>query len=411
MKKSITFLFLISFVFSGSVNAQWVYMGFGNEPIHAIAVHPDNADIIFVAGNELYKTVNGGMSWDTVSYNPYNSILFHPLGPDTMYATFGLGTFSDGIYKSVDGGDTWNVLNWYYKATAINVPNYPPGMMLVGSSFSGVEVSYDYGSSWQSMNDSLTNLSVLSLENFIWAGGGPVFLAGTYGGMFRHTTGFWDPVNAAMNIHVPAISIFTQTSSLCWAAFNGGSNSDGMYKSTDFGDTWTVSEYWDFVSDILINPIDSQIVYAADSGMGVKVTTNGGISWNTMNNNLTDSVVFCLAQSISDTFTLYAGTSSGLFKYGLSTGIINNELKNKMNVSVYPNPAYDAVYINIKNATERNYQLQISDCNGRKVFCKSIRKSDSPGIHHLDISKLSRGIYFVTIQQEKRIYTEKFVVF
>ncbi|MFC2100869.1 T9SS type A sorting domain-containing protein, partial [Bacteroidota bacterium] len=383
---------------------------FDNESVHAIAVHPDDPDIIFVAGNELYKTVNGGMSWDTVSYNPYNSILFHPLGPDTMYATFGLGTFSDGIYKSVDGGNSWVELYWYYKATAVNIPNYPPGIMLAGSRYSGVEVSYDYGSTWQSMNDSLTNLNVLSLENFIWAGGGPIFLAGTKGGMFRHTTGFWDPVNAAINIHVPAISIFTQTSPLCWAAFNGGSNSDGMYKSTDFGLSWTVSEYWDFITDILINPIDSQIVYAADSGMGVKMTVNGGVTWTPMNTNLADSVVYCLAQSISDTFTLYAGTSSGLFKYALSTGI-KDLIQEENNFSIYPNPARHTIEITLEKLGTNDITIQINDNKGQKIFSRQFSTKSKKISQKIDVSEFSSGIYFVSIISKDQINTQKLIIY
>ncbi|MFC1732917.1 T9SS type A sorting domain-containing protein [candidate division KSB1 bacterium] len=410
MKKVIIILIISSFFISDFAKGQWVFMGFDNESVHAIAVHPDDPDIIFASGNALYKSINGGIGWDTVAYYPFNSIRFHPLGTDTMYATFGIGTFSDGIYKSTDGGNTWNVLNWLYMASDINIPSYPPGMMLAASNYSGIQLSYDHGTTWQNMNDSLTNQRVLSLANFIWAGGGPIFLAGTNGGIYRHTTGFWDHMNSSINIHVPAISIFIETSPLCWAAFNGGSNSDGMYKSTDFGLTWTVSEYWDFITDILINPIDSQIVYAADSGMGVKMTMNGGVSWTPMNTNLTDSVVYCLAQSISDTFTLYAGTSSGLFKYALSTGI-KDPIQGKNNFSIYPNPARHTIEITLKELGTNDITIQINDNKGQKIFSRQFSTKSKTISQKIDVSEFSSGIYFVSIIGKDQIKTRKLIIY
>ena len=123
-------IFFICFFFTISASAdEWCFIGFKDETIRAVAVHPYNPDIIFASGNYLYKSIDGGSTWDTVAYYPFNSIIFHPeySGLDTMYATLGMGSFSDGIYKSIDGGNNWNILeylNLFSVVISINLPYY-----------------------------------------------------------------------------------------------------------------------------------------------------------------------------------------------------------------------------------------------------------------------------------------------
>ena len=110
-------------------------MGLKNsEHISEILVHPNNADIVWVAvqgplwnkGGErgLYKTSNGGKTWKkTLGNNTWTGvtdIMIDPRDPNVLYAAtwdrhrtvaalMGGGPGS-GIYKSLDGGDTWKKL-------------------------------------------------------------------------------------------------------------------------------------------------------------------------------------------------------------------------------------------------------------------------------------------------------------
>ncbi len=77
----------------------------------AIAIHPDNPDIIFVGtgdrdawdtkGTGIYKSADGGASWSNTGmhYNPIyrniNKILINPLNPNKMFAAS-----SEGVYRS-----------------------------------------------------------------------------------------------------------------------------------------------------------------------------------------------------------------------------------------------------------------------------------------------------------------------
>ncbi|MCF8309619.1 MAG: T9SS type A sorting domain-containing protein [Bacteroidales bacterium] len=399
MKRVVLSLTLIFFTFYG-YSQQWTFLDFPGEKINDIAVHPENPGTIFVCGNKVYKSTDGGNSWDTV-YNHFNSIVFHP-NPDTMYATLGLGSYSDGVYKSGNGGDSWSISGWMFRASSVMVPSYPDGSVIAGSKGEGVYESSDYGNTWTQMNDSLTNKNVLALEHINPGApdSGQIYLAGTKGGIFYYpdTGEYWHKANPATDLPpVPAFSSDSTGDNL-WAAIDGGSNSDGMYKSEDYGETWDVSEYWIFITDILVNPLNPNTVYAADSSGGVKMTTNGGMNWETINTGLDDSVVYCLALSQADTSKLYAGTLNGVYVMDFP-----NEVReiSENNMTVYPNPANDKLEIQLS----KKAKLEIRNARGQIIENLEMENTSTT----LDITKYASGIYLIKAETDEGIMVKKFI--
>lgn len=111
---------------------SWEHMGLKeSRQIGQIVVDPRNADVVFVAAEGsawgpggdrgLYKTTDGGATWNKVldiSENTgINNVVIDPVDPDIMYATseqrrrhvytkIGGGPES-AVYRSTDGGETW----------------------------------------------------------------------------------------------------------------------------------------------------------------------------------------------------------------------------------------------------------------------------------------------------------------
>lgn len=86
--------------------------------VSAIAVHPNDPNIIFIGtgdrdsevtrGYGIYKSVDGGLTWMQKPISDNNDkiihkIYFHPLNPNIMIIA---GNY--GIFKSYDGGETWH---------------------------------------------------------------------------------------------------------------------------------------------------------------------------------------------------------------------------------------------------------------------------------------------------------------
>src|SRR5208282_1785045 len=103
--------------------------------VTAIAVDPTNPNIVYVGGAQggVWKSTNGGANWtttfDTEKTLAIGSIAIDPsscaAGPcTTVYVGTGEQNFSGdsyygaGIYKSTDGGATWNQT----AGTVLNVP-------------------------------------------------------------------------------------------------------------------------------------------------------------------------------------------------------------------------------------------------------------------------------------------------
>jgi photosystem II stability/assembly factor-like uncharacterized protein len=121
---------------SSDGGATWTNMGLRDSRMTGhILIHPENPDIVYVAAmgrlwgrNEergIFKTVDGGESWRKVLYiddtTGFNDIQMHPADPDVLLAAawqrfrYGGGDMAEagpgsGIFKSTDGGETWERL-------------------------------------------------------------------------------------------------------------------------------------------------------------------------------------------------------------------------------------------------------------------------------------------------------------
>ncbi len=120
---------------SVDAGATWTHLGLADtHHIGRVAIHPKNPDIVFVAAlghlftpNEergVFRTKDGGKTWTKVLYISDKTggadVVFDPSRPDTIYAAtnehdrrawnsveHGPGS---GVFKSLDGGETWKKL-------------------------------------------------------------------------------------------------------------------------------------------------------------------------------------------------------------------------------------------------------------------------------------------------------------
>ncbi len=116
--------------------STWLKMGFEkSERIAGIQVNPKNSNEVYVGvmgalwsdseDRGLYKTTDGGKTWNKILYvdktTGCSDLLLDPKDPNIIYAafwefrrsawSFNSGGLNSALYKSTDGGATWNKIH------------------------------------------------------------------------------------------------------------------------------------------------------------------------------------------------------------------------------------------------------------------------------------------------------------
>lgn len=298
-----------------------------SESIVSIALHPKNANILYVATNDaVYKSRDGGATWErfpSFSARRVTTLAIDPLLPATIYA----GTMGDAVYKSPDGGQRWLPHNVGLKdhVSFVNQFVFHPTMneVIYAATTVGVFYTKDAGRVWEERMNGMkevhivTSLAITPTEP-------TVLYAGTTGGMYRSDDGGinWTKINnglipetelmGAMALGVNAIEIDRTNPDIVYAG-----TTKGLFRSLDKGGHWerigeTLAD--PFVSCLVLHPTDPAILYLGGPA-GVWKSTDGGRTWQAINQGLATLNIRALAMAPTDVRTLYVGTNgSGLYR-------------------------------------------------------------------------------------------------
>jgi len=282
---------------SDNAGKSWSYIGLPKAgQIGAVEIHPTNPDVVFVAAqgqpfekNEdrgVYRTKDGGKNWERVLYHSDSvgavDIEFAPNNPDIIYAAMwrnerkpwtiisGANKIG-GVYKSTDGGNNWKKITKGLPQGLIGKidfavspanPNRLWALVEAPKEERGVYRSDDQGESFVlvSAKKELTDRP------------------------FYYCNIEANPLNADV--------IFVLATN--------------FYKSVNGGKTWKEIEppHGDN-HDIWINPTDTSLFIQSNDG-GANVTTNGGRSWSTQENQPT-AELYQVEVDDQHPYWLYAG--------------------------------------------------------------------------------------------------------
>lgn len=231
--------------------------------VRGIAVHPSNPDIVYIgaASGGLWKSIDGGATWQNLSddfaCNTFGAIAIDPNNPDVVYAgtgevkSSGVRNIYDGrgLYKSTDGGANWTQIT--------------DGFGLI-TQFADIEVSPH-------------NSSI-------------VFAA--LGNGYSHSNSFL--------------------------------NNEGIWRSDDGGITWNRTlvaqnsfNYDAAAYDVIVHPTDPNRIYAAlgmSTPSGFYVSIDNGRTWSPSNSGLPDAIErIQIALSPAAPATIYAVAFSTSF--------------------------------------------------------------------------------------------------
>lgn len=256
----------------------WKYSGLKNtHVISNIVIDPTNPQIVFVAalghvfGNNtergIYRSKDGGKTWRKVLYvnnkTGASDIAIDPNNPEVLFAgmwqvyrkpwILSSGGPGSGLYKSVDGGDTWKNIS--------HNPGLPKGIIgKIGVSVSGANHNRIF--------------AIIEAKNggvFRSDNGGKTWSRRFHGSELTQRAWYFsriyaDPKNENI-VYAPQVS--------------------GLFRSVDGGDHFQLLRTPHGDNHVLwINPENPKIMIGGNDG-GASITYDGGKSWSSQDNQPT----------------------------------------------------------------------------------------------------------------------------
>ncbi len=261
-------------------------------------------------GKGIFKSEDGGRSWQAVNdglTDPFVYVVM--VGPDkAVYA----GTLRGGVFRSRDAGKSWAPANAGLDRLETHVLAHHQGILYAGTG-SGVFRSKDGGDRWAADNEGLSNLLIRALA--VDAQG--TMYAGTTGmGIYRKLPGTskWIRITAAQLSH-PRDRLpenFVRVLAVDGGGdLYAGTADNGVYVSHDRGESWRAANKGlenASVRDLAIG----EAFWFVGTGLGMFRSEDRGKSWTAINEGLTERSIQAIA--VGKDRTLYAGTSGGIFK-------------------------------------------------------------------------------------------------
>ncbi len=166
---------------------NWTLLGFEDEPIHSIAVHPVTPGLIYVGTwSGLVMSYDGGDHW--TAHHPditsdVTAFAIDPHQPSTVYA----GTWGAGVFKTIDGGENWEPMGSGSISDLVIDPEWPHP--IYAAAVGSVSASWDGGATWEDLECPGGYMSAIVLDGERPGGGVLVGAFDVYGppGVYRGT--------------------------------------------------------------------------------------------------------------------------------------------------------------------------------------------------------------------------------
>ncbi len=196
----------------------------------------------------LYRSLDGGQTW-TLAYHSLHASQPLPtmsaaLAPDFLHEPSVFAGLNGAVLCSYDGGGAWQPGRLPSPPPAVTSlvvsPNYTEdGAIFAGTNEDGVLVSDDRGKSWNSWNFGLLDLHVLCLAASPAFTTDETLFAGAESGLFRSTNGgrAWKEIDLPFGFDAVLSLAFSPRYSQDQTVFVGTEN-NGLLVSKDAGKSW-----------------------------------------------------------------------------------------------------------------------------------------------------------------------------
>lgn len=284
---------------------NWTLLGPGNigGRIRSILVHPNNPSTMWVGSvsGGIWKSTNAGGTWTMLSDLPavlaVATMALDPSDPNVLYAGTGEECFFEslegssnsavgygaGVFKSLDGGNTWTQLPgtaaaaWNSVARLAIDRNNPS--VLLAATISGIWRSTDAGATWSQRTTGKTfdvEIDPANSSRCVAGRGDGIAQYSSDGGLT------WSNAPAFANASRIEVRFARATPGTVYASVNA-LGSLTVWRSTNNGQTYTrqsgnvVSVLSSYTGTLWVDPTNSNTVVAG--GLDLYRSTNAGVNF------------------------------------------------------------------------------------------------------------------------------------
>jgi photosystem II stability/assembly factor-like uncharacterized protein len=312
----------------------WSKLDLDGIQVSALAVDPTVPSTLYAGsrGNGMFRSTNGGASWQSINTGLgsqfVNAISIDPSNPSIVLAGTGRGALvgepGGGVYRTTNRGNSWTgvLVNTFSSSLARTFQN--PQVVYSGG-VGPVNRSTDGGVTWTRLtpppNSPILNTDILGLAVSPFDPNLLIAVGNTEGGtgrIFRSTDGGnnWTLVRDGL---APVFNVAFAPPSPAGANILVASQV-GVLRSTDNGLSYQlVTEELGNISvrQVIFNPSSATTAFAA-TDQGVFTSLNGGNDWTPLDTTLGNRSVRSLAIDTASPQTLYAGTDDGVWEFTLT---------------------------------------------------------------------------------------------
>ena len=276
--------------------------------VFSLTVHPREPRTVFAGANDgIYKSSDGGQSFERLE-SPMDKlhvwkVAIDPVDPDILFA----GTRPGALFRSKDGGRSWQKLPAEMaedcpnvripRVTALSVDPTDHRVVWAGIEVDGVRRSTDGGDSWQTITSGLPDPDIHDIG--VVVNGGARVLTTTPHEIFEsHDRGeSWQGLGIRDQFRLRYCRSLSQKADDCETLFvatgDGAAGITGaIQRSKDGGKSWQALE----LPAVPNSPIWAYATHAADAGRIVAcshygelyMTENAGDSWTKLPREFTE---------------------------------------------------------------------------------------------------------------------------
>ncbi|MDP3313377.1 hypothetical protein [Lutibacter sp.] len=323
------------------------------QSIGAVTVDPTNPDnVIYVGtgetwtrnsvsvGDGMYKSVDGGANWTKIGFEKserISNIIVNPKNSNEIYVAVLGALWSDseerGVYKTTDGGTTWNKILYVNPKTGCADFTMDP-----------------------------TNPSILYASMWEFRRTGWSFDSGGLNSALYKSTDAgktWNKIHTGFpegKLGRLAIAVAPSNPNILYTVIEAESDvKKGLYRSDDAGKSWnqlnndfgiTVRPF--YFSKIVVDPKNPDIV--VKGGLSGSISKDGGKTFKNLGNMHSDihDIIF----DIKDSDRMYVGTDGGVYRswnQGTTMEIVENL------------PLSQFYHVSVDNATPYNVYGGLQD--------------------------------------------------